>query len=219
MEDTMTSADIRQESRRMLEGLWTSLVPIWFVFFVIYFVAGAILGSISEFMNTITVLILGGPFMLAIAQIFLRIYRKEPFELKQLFDGFQDFSRAFTANLLISIYVFLWTLLLIVPGIIAALGYGMTFFIMAEDPNILAQDAMRKSKDMMMGHKWDLFWLGLSFIGWMLLAVLTFGIGLLWLESYMMASFVIFYENLKGRPQEQHFHDREDIVHYNQADV
>jgi uncharacterized membrane protein len=73
----------------------------------------------------------------------------------------------------------------------------MTFFIMAENPDISASDAIRQSKQMMMGHKTDLFMLGLSFIGWVLLASLTFGIGFLWLSSYYMTAFAIFYHKIK----------------------
>jgi uncharacterized membrane protein len=176
-------------------------VPIWFIYFLICFGATAIFTGKATFLGTATLWILGGPLMMGITRIFLRIYHKEPFEMGQIFDGFKEFSRTLSAYLLIMLYTLLWMLLLIVPGIIAGLGYSMTFFIMAEDPNISASDAMRKSKEMMMGYKWDLFRLGLSFIGWFILAVIPAGIGLLWLSSYYAASYTIFYKKLKGESE------------------
>jgi uncharacterized membrane protein len=89
-----------------------------------------------------------------------------------------------------------------VPGIIAAISYSMTFFIMAEDPKIEAQEALRKSKEMMEGHKSEYFSLLFSFIGWFLLACLTWGLGFLLLSSYTTMASTIFYQRLKGQVQQ-----------------
>jgi uncharacterized membrane protein len=194
----MILSEIRQEARVQLQGLWTNLVPVWFIYFLIMFGATAIFRGGTEFFGTVTIWILGGPLMMGITRLFLKIYHKEPFEFGQMFDGFKEWGRTLAAYLLILLFTFLWLLLLIVPGIIAGLSYSMTFFIMAEDPEITASDAIRKSKEMMMGHKMELFLLGLSFFGWMILAAIPFGLGFLWLESYMMASFTIFYHKIKG---------------------
>lgn len=196
----MNYSEIRQEARGILQNLWTPLIPIWFVFFLISFGVQSIFGQEGAFLAFATNLIIGGPLLMGIVRIFLRIWNKEAFELGNLFDGFKEFSRTLSAYLLMALYVFLWSLLLIIPGIIAALGYSMTFFIMAEDPNITASDAMQKSKEMMLGHKTELFMLGLSFLGWMILAAIPMGIGFLWLNSYMYMSFTIFYQRIKGRP-------------------
>jgi uncharacterized membrane protein len=198
----MIASEIRQEAKVQLQGLWASLVPIWFVWFLIMFAAEAIFRGNSTFIGFLVTITISGPLVMGLTRIFLRIYHKEPFELGQLFDGFKEFTRCFTAYLLMFLYIFLWLLLLIVPGIIAALGYSMTFFIMAENPQITASDALVQSKRMMMGHKWELFNLGLSFIGWFILCAFTFGIGLLWLHSYMMASGTIFYHKIKGQQEE-----------------
>ena len=95
------------------------------------------------------------------------------------------------------VFVFLWALLLIIPGIIAAIAYSQTFYILAEDDTIGSMDALRKSKEMMIGYKWKYFCLGLRFIGWALLCVLTLGIGFLWLSPYIQVSYAKFYEDLK----------------------
>ena len=95
------------------------------------------------------------------------------------------------------LFTFLWTLLLIIPGIIAVLSYSMTFYILADDNSIGAMEAIDKSKKMMDGYKWKYFCLGLRFIGWSLLCILTLGIGFLWLLPYMQVSVVKFYDDIK----------------------
>jgi uncharacterized membrane protein len=96
------------------------------------------------------------------------------------------------------IYIFLWSLLLIVPGIIKALAYAMVPFILEDEPTLSAEETLRRSSAMMAGHKWDLFVLYLSFIGWWILSILTFGIGFFFLTPYVRATVAAFYEDLKG---------------------
>jgi len=96
-----------------------------------------------------------------------------------------------------NLFIFLWMLLLIVPGIVAAYSYRMSLYLLIDNPEIGVSEALRKSKEMMNGYKARLFYLDLSFIGWALLCVLTFGIGILWLYPYMLTSQAIFYEELR----------------------
>lgn len=100
--------------------------------------------------------------------------------------------------LLANIYVFLWTLLFIVPGIIKEFSYAMTPYILVEEPELTANQAIDKSRAMMRGHKFDLFWLYLSFLGWGILCIFTLGIGYLWLAPYMEASQSAFYAEVKA---------------------
>ena len=95
------------------------------------------------------------------------------------------------------LYTLLWGLLLIVPGIVKSLSYAMTPYIMAEQPELSASDAIEKSMVMMEGHKLDLFLLHLSFIGWDILAAITAGIGNLVLNPYKNAAITAFYQELK----------------------
>lgn len=117
--------------------------------------------------------------------------------LNLLFKGFERFADTLVAGLLYSLAVFIGTLLLIVPGIIVACGLGMTFFIMVDEPGISGVDALQKSWNMMQGHKWDFFCLNLRFIGWILLSILTCGIGFIFLEPYMIATSQNFYRKLR----------------------
>ena len=109
---------------------------------------------------------------------------------------FDMFKEGFLQALLCSIYLVLWTLLFIIPGIVKSLSYAMTPFILLENPYMSAKEAITASRKLMDGHKGELFILGLSFIGWEFLCVLTCGIGYLFLNPYMNAAHAAFYRNL-----------------------
>ena len=96
-----------------------------------------------------------------------------------------------------TVLIALWALLLFIPGIIKALAYAMTPFILEENPELSTTEAIHHSRMLMKGHKFDLFWLYLSFIGWMLLGLLTLGIGYLWLTPYMQTAIASFYREVK----------------------
>ena len=98
---------------------------------------------------------------------------------------------------LYALKITLWTLLFIIPGIIMTFAYAMTPYILEEHPEISGWEASTRSREMMKGHKFDLFYLYLSFIGWFLLALLTLGIGFLWLVPYVDAAKAAFYNDLK----------------------
>ena len=98
----------------------------------------------------------------------LSLSRNENARLEQIFEGFKNYGTVLGAYLLMVVFIFLWALLLIIPGIIAAFAYSQTFYILAEDDTIGSMDALRKSKEMMNGYKWKYFCLGLRFIGWAL---------------------------------------------------
>jgi len=119
-------------------------------------------------------------------------------ELGGLFAYFPYFKTALCARLLTSLYIFLWTLLLIVPGIVAGYSYALVPFLLAEDPDLTAGEAIGRSKDMMSGNRWRLFCLDLSFIGWAILCLFTFGIGNLFLKPYQEAARAAFYRDLSG---------------------
>ena len=99
---------------------------------------------------------------------------------------------------LMGLFIALWSLLLIIPGIVKAFSYAMTPFILEENPELGANDAIDRSRAMMKGHKFDLFWLLLSFIGWYLLCIITFGLASLWVTPYMSTAIAAFYEDVKA---------------------
>ena len=99
---------------------------------------------------------------------------------------------------LMSVFVFLWSMLFVIPGIIKAFSYAMTPYILEEHPELTANEAIDHSRAMMKGHKFDLFWLYLSFIGWGILCIPTLGIGTFWLIPYMQTAQASFYEDVKA---------------------
>ncbi len=115
-----------------------------------------------------------------------------------IFSRFDLFWKGFVMQLLISIYTFLWTLLFIIPGIIAAYSYALTPYILDDNPDMTVNEAIGYSKELMVGRKWRLFLLQLSFIGWAILCILTCGIGFLWLTPYASASYAAFYLDAIG---------------------
>ena len=133
---------------------------------------------------------------------FLNVFRKllvngDNNTLGNLFD-FSNYWRKVGGMLLVGIFTFLWTLLFIIPGIIKAFSYSMTPYILDENPELGASEAIHRSRMMMKTHKFDLFWLYLSFIGWWLLCILTCGIGFLWLVPYFQTAKAAFYEEVKA---------------------
>jgi uncharacterized membrane protein len=179
-------------ARESLNGKWGLAIGT----FVVYLIIVSVL-QIIPILGWIGSLIISGPMALGITIFSLSISRNQEARLEQIFQGFNNFGTALSAYLLMALFTILWLLLLIIPGIIAALSYSMTFYIIADDSNIRAMDAIDKSKKMMDGYKWKLFCLGLRFIGWALLCILTLGIGLLWLIPYISISTAKFYDDLK----------------------
>jgi len=108
-----------------------------------------------------------------------------------------QYWRNVAGMLLVNIFTFLWTLLFIIPGIIKAFAYAMTPYILNDNPELGPNDARLKSIEMMRGHKWKLFGLELSFIGWFLLCILSLGIGFIWLSPYVQTAHAAFYCDLK----------------------
>ena len=112
--------------------------------------------------------------------------------------AFKNYLHKVWTMLWMSILICLWSLLLVIPGIIKSFSYAMTPFIVEEYPELSATEAIHRSRMMMRGHKFDLFWLLLSFIGWAFLCLLTAGIGFIWLIPYVETSVAGFYEEVKA---------------------
>ena len=112
-------------------------------------------------------------------------------------DSFGNWGRKVWGMFLMNFFVSLWSLLLIIPGFIKYYAYALTPYILIDYPELSANQAINLSQKMMKGHKFDMFILHLSFIGWIFLSIFTFGIGLLWLLPYMMTAQAAFYQDVK----------------------
>jgi uncharacterized membrane protein len=196
MEVTMKqNSELRALAREQLKGSWLPAVGLVLVYYVIIGISGMIV---------VGPIVLGGPLMFGFYGYFIKKVRGETAKLESLFEGFSGFDRfgsCFLLYLLQAIFIILWTCLLVIPGLIKGLSYSMSYFILRDNPNIGALEAITASRKMMNGHKTKLFFLLLSFIGWMLLCCLSFGIGTLWLTPYVSLSVANFYEDLKQNQQ------------------
>ncbi|MCF6213597.1 MAG: DUF975 family protein [Flavobacteriaceae bacterium] len=190
---TKLNSELRAQAREALSDKWGIAIGTFLVYMILL---GGIQMAIPIFGGGVT-LIISGPMALGISIFTLAIARRENVRLEQLFDGFQNFGTALGAYLLMVVFVFLWTLLLIIPGIIKALAYSQIFYILADDKSVGAKEALEKSEAMMKGYKWKYFLLGFSFIGWFILSILTLGIGFLWLGPYAQVCFAEFYEDIR----------------------
>ena len=186
---------LMQMARESLKGKWSIAIPT----FLIYIIITASLQGIGEIfpLANLISLIISGPIALGITIFSLNIARDKELKVEQLFEGFENFWTSVGAYILMLIFILLWSILLIIPGIIAAISYSMTFFIIAEDESIDAIEALKKSKEIMYGHKWKYFCLMLRFIGWALICILTLGIGFIWLLPYIQVTTVKFYEDIQ----------------------
>ena len=152
-------------------------------------------------------LVLGGAVQLGYARFNLNLADGQPPRFDDLFSQFYRFFPAFCLNFFTQLFIILWSLLLIVPGIVASYSYAMAPYILLENPDMTALEALRASKELMRGHRWQLFCLSLSFFGWSLLCAFTLGIGSLFLRPYEEATFAVFYRELSSS-------DRQDNASY-----
>lgn len=192
---TTKNLELMKMARESLKDKWGIAIATFLIYALII---GIVKGSAETytFVNLILLLI-SGPLSLGITKFTINIARNQEARIEQLFDGFTNFKTSTGAYLLTVLFTLLWTLLLIIPGIIAALSYSMTFYIIADDDSIGAMDAIDKSKKMMYGYKWKYFCLGLRIFGLALLCILTLGIGFLWLFPYANVSIAKFYDDIK----------------------
>ncbi len=191
------NSELRGTAREQLNGNWGIAILICLV--------STIIGvgiSFIPYVKFVLPILISGPLALGVIECFLNLVRNEPFNVENMFDGFRNFLSAFLLQLLMWIFIILWMLLLIIPGIIASLRYSMSFYILSDNPEIKPMAAIRQSKKMMYGYKWKYLCLLLSFFGWFLLCILTIGIGLLWLIPYVRTTTANFYENLKENLEE-----------------
>lgn len=146
-------------------------------------------------------LILSGALLVGFSSAFMQLHRRGTLSFADLFSGFRSENFEATIGLYIksSIFVFLWSLLFIIPGIVKSYSYSMAPYILADHPEMTGEEAITASRRLMDGRKGRLFCLDLSYIGWILLSILTLGILFLWVEPRMEAAKAAFYEDIKDQ--------------------
>ena len=215
-----TNSEIRQESLAFMKGNWASGVGVTFMFLALVFLcsvtatlSGTTIGelafgaivpevqAIGDVLNILVSILVIWPLSLSFIKLFLGFVRQEErLTVKGMFKGFKKpyYGKSIGMYLLITIFTLLWTLLLIVPGIIKSLAYSLAPYILADNPELTANEAINRSMEMMKGHKMDLFLMWLGYTGFALLSILALGIPLLWLYPYYQTVMAKFYEEVKA---------------------
>lgn len=191
----MKAKDYRRKAWERLHGKWDTFA----LCMLIYAVIQGVCGALSDYYNYIGVaasLLIAGPFAAGLAFLSLNVIREQPIKVEMLFEGFERFLKTFLLGLINGVLILLWSLLLIVPGIVKSLSYGMSYYILLDNGELSANDARKRSMALMQGNKWRLFCLELSFIGWYLLGILTLGILFLWVAPYRRTAVAEFYRSL-----------------------
>lgn len=191
-----TFNELKASAKAQISGKIGILFAIFLIMFVIM-IGVSIASSFVPVLGSIANYLVRAAFALGVAWVFLRIAKGEEVSVGNIFYGFEDLWTAIKAQFFTGLFIFLWSLLLIIPGIIKAYAYSMTFYILAENKGMSVLEAITLSRKMMNGHKMDLFLLFLSFIGWFLLVVITFGIAGIWVYPYFNATFSNFYLSVK----------------------
>lgn len=190
-----------KKSKELRTEAWNMLAAgnYWNLFLASFLNAILIsaVASVTFFVGGIGVIFVSGTLLVGLNTINLKAFRREQFDIVELFQPFKsNYTQTLVAYILKSIFTILWTLLFVIPGLIKIFSYSMTEYILAENPKIEGNDAITKSRELMDGHKGRLFLLQLSFIGWILLSILTLGIGMIFLIPYMNAATAAFYLDL-----------------------
>ena len=198
----MNRAELKSQAKQQIKGNIGLLFLITLGIGVISSIASTVL-SLIPFVGSLAASIIVTPaFALSVTRVYLNLIAGTKPEFEHAFTGFDDFWSAFKVNFFVSLFTFLWSLLFVIPGIVKGFSYSMAMYILAENKGKPALECISESKDMTEGHKMELFVLGLSFIGWILLGMITFGIAYIWITPYMQATYANAYCLLKPVAEE-----------------
>lgn len=186
----MKAKDFRRIANEKVNAQITNSVIVYLLFF-------ALMGISTP--TGIGAFILAGPATLGLTIFIIKVSKREKAEIEDTFKGFNTFVPALVLWILQQIFVFLWSLLFIFPGIVKHYAYSMAFFLLEEDKALDPSEALNRSQTMMKGHKWRLFCLDISYIGWLFLCALTFGILFLWVKPKMDLAHYEFFLDLRDR--------------------
>lgn len=188
----LENREIRYNARQILNGNWVDGSVLAMVLIFSYIASNTVGYFIVTFVYYLV--------PLALAWTFLDFVRGGKLKVSELLRPYHTIPwKAIGLPWLSSLYLFLWSLLLIVPAIIKYCAYSQSFFILKDEPHLTCNQVISKSRHMMYGYKWKYFKLGLANSGWLLLCFLTLGVGFLWFIPYLYTQIAIFYEDIKGQ--------------------
>ena len=185
----MNNSDIKNRAKAAMANNWGTAILVFIVYGLINSALSATgIGAFAA-----------GLLNVGLSAFFLTIIREQKAGFENFFNGITEFiGTKFVSMLLVQLYTMLWSLLFYIPGIVKSYSYAMTPYILLDKPELSATEAITESRNMMNGHKMELFLLDLSFIGWILLSILTCGLLLFYVVPYMQAARAEFYRTLKG---------------------
>lgn len=205
------SAEFRRMAREALKGRWGLAVLAGLIAALLSGTISDVVSSVMETYNPEQGVGFGVPLISFAVSLFvgsvvtigyawfnLEMVDGEEPSLSSLFAYFSCWKTAVAAQLLTTLYIFLWSFLFIIPGIMASFSYAMTHYVLADHPELTAREAIAHSKEIMYGNRFRLFCLVFSFIGWDILCIFTLGIGYLWLIPYQEAAIAAFYREVSG---------------------
>ena len=216
----VTCGQLRSWGRQALAGNWSLAVMGALLFSFLNFLPVLVINLVFdsdglEWVINLYGILVSGPLTLGFTTFMIAIFRRRQTSPSEVFYGFESFGKSLGLFLVMNFFILLWSLLFIIPGIIAAYRYAMSFYILADNPGFGIMETIKESKRIMYGNKGKLFIMELSFIGWAILAAITAGIGFLWLMPYMVASTVAFYEIANGNLRVGH---REASIEHHQEE-
>lgn len=207
-----TNQEYKNAALAALKGHWAPAVVCTIVFMLVVIVVSmfSTVAELESMSDGVTLVVLLLSMLLSVGvtmplQVgYMNAYRDllsggdDALTRKMFSASYAKWGHNVLGMFLMGLFTFLWMLLLIIPGIVKAFAYAMTPYILVDKPELSANEAINLSCKMMKGHKFDYFWLCLSFIGWIILGAFTFGIGYFWLMPYMYTSFAGFYQDVKA---------------------
>lgn len=217
------NSDYKAEALVALKGKWAPsvlavivYVVAVLIFFVPYWIKAvrmdptdlsAVKGMSCWFLfYVVGIFLVGGPLLVGMVNAFKDLLLKgdDRIVANEFMIGFGNWIHHVWAYFLRTLYVLLWAILFIIPGIVKTLAYAMTNYILVDHPELSANKAIMLSNEMMKGHKYDLFYLYLSFAGWFILCMVTLGIGFFWLIPYAQTAQASFYQDVKAEWEARH---------------
>jgi uncharacterized membrane protein len=190
----MSRSELRARARQQLGG------SIFATPWLLALVACLLVSAATSISGVVFVgpLLLIGPLQVGMASFFLSLARgSQNVDMERLLDGFKkDVGGNLLLGLLYSIFLALWSLLFVIPGIVKAYAYSLCFYLKNDHPDYDWKKSLDESQRLMKGHKMELFLLDLSFLGWIIVGSICCGIGVLWVYPYMATTRANFYEGL-----------------------
>lgn len=189
----MTNAELKAKAREQLDN--KIFGSMWLMAALVCLIVAAITTAAGNIIPGIGAVLVTGPMFYGVEKLFYRhAIEGGDIKIEKLFDGFKDdFGGIFLLGLLMELFTVLWSLLLVVPGIIKMYAYSQAYYIKADHPEYDWRTCMQESIALMNGHKMELFLLDLSFIGWYILGAMCAGVGTLWVTAYVNAAHAQYY--------------------------